>query len=382
MSTCRFCPVTKAVTSSAAYTCPRCTAPYCSLNCYRSAAHSECSEAFYKDCVHAELSGGGVDADTRRKALEAIQRLENAEAGAASELDSDDDDDAAPLSARLEGVSLDDPDRVWGALGDGERAEFHRLIETGQIQKLLPEFVPWWAQRPKNPIIDEVVAGAVGDAQSAYKLSCPSVDLASIPPLSSLLRSKPPSPLVKFAVLNVLYAYVYAVRLYGGDVSSSSVGLSGLAIGLSANLRRGEAFESADVALESAASAANQSPSAFVSFEFSRAAKRDVAAIVRGPDDRQQTAFYTIAAIADMRRIMRQAAKTLKVAGGGGDEVSAAAEVAGGGGGEDVSLQEIKSAVLRLQFYMAWAKDNPRAFMLSRGSEAEMKKFAHNEERR
>lgn len=30
------------------YSCPRCNIKYCSLDCYRSQAHRQCSEAFYK----------------------------------------------------------------------------------------------------------------------------------------------------------------------------------------------------------------------------------------------------------------------------------------------------------------------------------------------
>ena len=32
------------------YTCPRCNTPYCSVECYRSDKHRDCSEGFYKDC--------------------------------------------------------------------------------------------------------------------------------------------------------------------------------------------------------------------------------------------------------------------------------------------------------------------------------------------
>lgn len=35
---------------SAKYTCPRCNSPYCSVDCYRSDKHRDCSEGFYKDC--------------------------------------------------------------------------------------------------------------------------------------------------------------------------------------------------------------------------------------------------------------------------------------------------------------------------------------------
>ena len=32
------------------YTCPRCNTRYCSVECYKSEKHRDCSEMFYKDC--------------------------------------------------------------------------------------------------------------------------------------------------------------------------------------------------------------------------------------------------------------------------------------------------------------------------------------------
>ena len=59
-------------------------------------------------------------------------------------LDSDDDDE---LSERMAGVDLDDADAIWGHLTPGERKEFERLVDTGDISKMVPEFKPWWEFR-------------------------------------------------------------------------------------------------------------------------------------------------------------------------------------------------------------------------------------------
>ena len=32
------------------YTCPRCNTRYCSVDCYKSEKHRDCSEMFYKHC--------------------------------------------------------------------------------------------------------------------------------------------------------------------------------------------------------------------------------------------------------------------------------------------------------------------------------------------
>jgi len=44
----KMCPLCLKV--EAKYTCPRCQSPYCSVDCYRSEKHMNCSESFYKDC--------------------------------------------------------------------------------------------------------------------------------------------------------------------------------------------------------------------------------------------------------------------------------------------------------------------------------------------
>ena len=43
------------------YTCPRCNLPYCSLECYKSTLHQDCTEAFYKDCVFQQLRADKVE---------------------------------------------------------------------------------------------------------------------------------------------------------------------------------------------------------------------------------------------------------------------------------------------------------------------------------
>lgn len=35
--------------------CPRCALAYCSVKCYRSGQHRQCSESFYRECVEQEL---------------------------------------------------------------------------------------------------------------------------------------------------------------------------------------------------------------------------------------------------------------------------------------------------------------------------------------
>ncbi|KAJ8868966.1 hypothetical protein PR048_030507 [Dryococelus australis] len=52
------------------YVCPRCNAPYCSVLCYKSPIHSNCSEAFYRECVVEEIKNSPVNPNKTQEILE------------------------------------------------------------------------------------------------------------------------------------------------------------------------------------------------------------------------------------------------------------------------------------------------------------------------
>ena len=89
------------------YICPKCGIPYCSIDCYKSTAHLECSEAFYKKCIEEELKVQQQDSGMKQKTLDILQRIynedvdedvlreilqENEDLDDEVELDSDDED--------------------------------------------------------------------------------------------------------------------------------------------------------------------------------------------------------------------------------------------------------------------------------------------------
>ena len=65
--------------SLAKYACPKCNIQYCSVDCYRSEAHGQCSEDFYRDCVLSELGSQDADPQARTRMLEMLSRLHNSE---------------------------------------------------------------------------------------------------------------------------------------------------------------------------------------------------------------------------------------------------------------------------------------------------------------
>lgn len=57
------------------YTCPRCGIGYCGIQCYKSNAHTDCSESFYKQCVEDELKSQENDPAIRQKMEEILKRV-------------------------------------------------------------------------------------------------------------------------------------------------------------------------------------------------------------------------------------------------------------------------------------------------------------------
>lgn len=57
------------------YTCPRCDIGYCGIECYKSDAHTDCSESFYKQCLEEELKSQENDPAVSQKMMEILKRV-------------------------------------------------------------------------------------------------------------------------------------------------------------------------------------------------------------------------------------------------------------------------------------------------------------------
>jgi hypothetical protein len=238
---CAFCPAAAAAAASTttttttnetpAYTCPRCSAPYCSLACYTSPGHVACSEAFYRQQCEEEAPLGvtlqsrtvapppvGGNPATRVDADEAAAELTLEEwhrwqAMLAPHQRIVGDGRPAPTSPTLSKVSLTTIDRE-------NASPLHTLIWT-----------PWWEQvsavvrDPLHPLLPDVHlppadtallstplpgdaifshdAAATADAETSY----------TPPPRTS---TKPPSPLLPLSITHLCYAYVDACRYHNG----------------------------------------------------------------------------------------------------------------------------------------------------------------------
>lgn len=315
---CGFCPVGE--TRDARYTCPRCNAPYCSLRCYR--AHGPCAEDFYRDQVLGELRGRSASPSRLASALRRLREQRETE----------DEPEAAGLSP---GPAPGGPSGLWERLAPAEKAAFERLLSRGEAGRLLPPWRPWWWGRGDGPRLVE----AVGDAaEPEPEPARPPAVPARIPALASLSRS-PASPLVRFQLPNVLFAYAHALALYhGGGDDALLPDFCATLLGVSGALGAQRVFASCEEALQAAAHVleAGEHPPGPLG---TRGAMREAGRILlgRGPADHKG---YTLAALGHLARTLGRARKQ-----------TAAGE----------ERDRLYRARKKCQYLLAWANENEAA---------------------
>ncbi|XP_017864895.1 PREDICTED: zinc finger HIT domain-containing protein 2 [Drosophila arizonae] len=263
------------------YTCPKCNVIYCSVACYKSKAHLKCSEEFYKACIQDELASATTTPESQkdmRKIFDILKRMRESDAGFKPEdfdadgldnpLDSDDDDadpqqsgdeiegdadgiedpyaeevdEIVDMATRLKGIDINDADEVWSRLTAEEQQEFQKLIASGEIMKLMPDYKPWWC-KPKNSKI--VVLPAATDD----KIDMPEIH-KNIPTFTSLCK-KTPSPCLHYNLWNILSAYACVARFFGGEQRTNASEAVAHLVNLSATLKYGTNFEDAEDAIVS-----------------------------------------------------------------------------------------------------------------------------------
>ncbi|XP_063294490.1 zinc finger HIT domain-containing protein 2 [Pelobates fuscus] len=185
------------------YTCPRCNGPYCSLPCYRGPRHTACSEDFYREAVLRVLREEVAGPGGRREMEDILLRMKREEeagrhyrglaegeeedgiGGTHSEGEAGmgsthtpSEGEAGMGSTHSEGeagmgsthtpsegeagiggphtpsegeaglMSTHTPSEVetamWNSLSDKEKEDFKRLLKSGDIGALVPEWIPWW----------------------------------------------------------------------------------------------------------------------------------------------------------------------------------------------------------------------------------------------
>lgn len=298
------------------YTCPRCHVRFCSVPCYRE--HDSCARDFQTRELELRLRGQRGDAATRRRLREALLRLrELREPG-----------DAEPE------LGLDpQADELWEQLSSQQRQRFQQLLSSGKISALLPPWQPWWVGASQGPPLIQLLGakdgqdsqqpGAKQDLEASSQLPDeetvagdqdlpPARDSNSPPALPGEIRplsdftSVPVSPLVRFQLPNVLYAYAYALSLYNGEADDAQLlpEVCETLLDLSAVLGAQRVFSSTGEALQAALQAV--ADGRYPECPLGKAgAVQAVGQILRGPSLEKRSRF-ALAALAHLSRLLGQ----------------------------------------------------------------------------
>ncbi|XP_052096229.1 zinc finger HIT domain-containing protein 2-like [Mytilus californianus] len=288
---CKLCLTTKAK-----YTCPRCNVQYCSLECYKSEKHLECSENFYKECFVEGLKDFDSSKEDKQKVLEMLQRVKDDDPG----FDSDDDEE--DLEARLQGLDLEnDTKTVWNKLTNKEKKEFERLMAGGELSTLVEVWTPWWN--------DKVLISEMNERKVKTRIPAIQKDITDI---STLLSKGKPSADLKNNVINVLYAYCFVCRLYNGDYLSFPIEVTKEVLSVSKVLRDTAVCGSPPEAIQMCFQCLqNRDKENLTSRQFNISMIEDVIRIIQGPS--QYNPLQSVmAALSELVLLFHKAMSELK----------------------------------------------------------------------
>ncbi|DBA99918.1 TPA: hypothetical protein ACH3X1_013802 [Trebouxia sp. C0004] len=215
------------------YTCPRCNLQYCSLECYKKHGQ-QCTETFYRDNVTAHLESAQTSDSERHRILSILQRFQqddssNHAAHQSSNADSeqDDENELAMSEALLQKLSLsegqEDLDISEEDLTADELRAFKRAVVSGKLNNMVQIWTPWW-NLPEAATV-QLSASGIHRVSVQYQENGTAVSgLPAAPnqplPLLASLTKVPPSPLLQWQLLDIIYTYCFVMRLYNGDYSS------------------------------------------------------------------------------------------------------------------------------------------------------------------
>lgn len=358
-SLCNFCKTKRRM-----YTCPRCSVGYCSTDCYKSEAHSECSESFYKQCIIDELKSQEKDPEGRNKMIEILKRvheqdLENLAALESDEddeeafddleeqLDSDDEANVPDLEERLHNINLDNADEVWSALTDAERQEFEALIKNGEIEKLLPQWIPWWTYHTKKKLVQDL-----DEEKNEETMKLPSI--IDVPIFNELQKA---SPNVQFNVINVICAYAYIANYYNGDYLNCPIEATVVFLDLCDNMKLNKVFENSESAVASVVHRVTNCNWLPQDEQILSAFKEAGNVIMQGPDEKNRYLYVAIAC-SQLHRLFSAAKEEISKSKNkiGSKEFSAKFAQRYNADNINLSKKILLLHCKKLEYYISWLK--------------------------
>lgn len=190
----------------------------------------------------------GFDTDSFLKdGIDSDDDEENVEDQSYNEGDEDAENDCADedIAERLKDIDINDADEVWERLTLAEKEEFKKLVSSGEIAKLLPNYKPWW-QKNKNSKIVEITSSN----DEKQEDNEPPHIIENIPTFSSICR-KEPAACLHYNLWNILAAYSCTLRYFNGEHFTNPNEATAYLVNLSSTLKYGTNFEDADDAVTS-----------------------------------------------------------------------------------------------------------------------------------
>ncbi|CAG4932229.1 unnamed protein product [Colias eurytheme] len=291
------------------YCCPRCEVLYCSLDCYKTEKHLQCSESFYKDCVNQELASNNVDDESKNQMIEILKRMQDQETDGTDNVDENesidsDDEIQVDLHERLQNMNLEDADSVWNALTEDEKNEFEALLSQGNVGAIVPHWEPWWMYRRDKKLIEDLKQP--NDEEEILK-NCPR--LKSVP-LFNTLTSIKPSPSIRFNIINVLAAYAFIMRYFNGEVEP--VEATTCVLNICDNLNSNSNYDDPDIAVEAVTQKCLQSELIETDEDSLEIMRHDTFLLFQGPSE-DNALFYTKAALSHLIQIFNESKSSSKI---------------------------------------------------------------------
>ncbi|XP_058807195.1 zinc finger HIT domain-containing protein 2 [Phymastichus coffea] len=357
------------------YVCPRCNIAYCSVECYKSSTHLECSEAFYKQCVENELLMQQGDPDVKQKTLEMLQRvynndveddilteiLQDANEDYDYEADLDSDDENLPsLEKRLKNINLDNADELWSALTTSERQEFEALISSGEASKLLPQWNPWWRYTTNEKLVQDLTENK---QDQTFRDNCPKI--LDTPALEGLSKV---SPFLRYSIINTIYCYAYTVMHFNGEHHSTPLDATYVFLHICDTIRINRIFKDIYSTIESVMFAINQCNALVRDSDTILGTKEAGDAILKGPN-KENKLFYVLAALSDSYKLIEEARKEISLdrATSANNEFKSKFQSNIDLGSTNISKKTFTLFLKKIEFYITWLKSHNGMYDITEG---------------
>ncbi|UYV66345.1 ZNHIT2 [Cordylochernes scorpioides] len=302
------------------YICPKCRKAYCSLNCYKSEQHLECTENFYKDQVFEVLKQNYVDINDRKTMLEILKRVESAQPTETPNEDAD-----IILEEKLENLNLEediDENELWNCLTEKGKQDFKRNIKMQTIGSYIKLWEPWWHIPP--PLVEDVSK----PVKSAY----PSIETNIVP--FSKITQKPPHDFLKYNLLNILMGYSFIAIYYNGDYFELAEDAFNCFLYLCPIFTENKVFSSAEEAISQTLSLLTAEDSEWkVKREDALEYTKEITKILQGPTE-SHPVDHILLALSDLKALVKISKKQCKA--------------------KNLNMVAIKK---KLEFYLSWTKD-------------------------